>query len=250
MLFPRIERRLIMTHTKRITAIMLMLIMLVSLLPSQVFAAKQNGWVEVNTGYWYYYVDGELFTGGWKKIGGKWYYFASNGLMASNTFITQNSTNKYGVDFYYVDKSGAMVTSSWFNWKPSEKYSYWIYATKSGKAALEWKKIDGKWYFFNPPGFMCNYPSQSIDGKVYVFGSSGALVSKTGWVSRKYEGSTYWFYVKKGGIATVGWKRVSGKWYYFKSNGTMVSSCTMEIENSDGSIGKYKFDKNGVCLNP
>jgi len=240
-----------MTHAKKIPAIILMLIMLVSMLPSQVFAAKQNGWWQDSSGHWYYYVDGQAVKGGWKKIGGKWYFFDNDAIMLSNTFIPEKSGNKYGCDFYYFDKSGAMVTSSWFNWMPTEKQSYWIYATKSGKAALDWKKIDGKWYFFNPAGIMIFYPSQPIDGKVYVFGSSGALVNKTGWVSAKHEGYTYWFYVKKGGIATVGWKRVSGKWYYFsKSNGIMVSSCTMQIENSDGSIVNYKFDKNGVCLNP
>jgi len=105
--FRGIERRLIMTHTKRVASVMLMLIMLVSLFPSQVFAAKQNGWWQDSTGHWYYFVDGQEVKGGWKKIGGKWYCFGNDAIMLSNTFIPEKSGNKHGVDFYYLDTRAA-----------------------------------------------------------------------------------------------------------------------------------------------
>lgn len=67
-----------------------------------------NGWVQNDSGDWYYYRDGEpvkgwlsdeqkwywldqssgkMFAGGWKQIDGKRYYFYANGVMAVNTTI-------------------------------------------------------------------------------------------------------------------------------------------------------------------
>ena len=77
-----------------------------------------NGWVQNDSGEWSYYKDGEpvkgwfsndqkwywmdkttgkMFSGGWKQIEGKWYYFCADGSMAVST----------KVDGYEVGTDGA-----------------------------------------------------------------------------------------------------------------------------------------------
>ena len=57
------------------------------------------GWLQDK--YIWYYLTPETGAAatGWKEIGGKWYYFASNGAMLVNTVI----------DGYYVDSSGMWI---------------------------------------------------------------------------------------------------------------------------------------------
>ena len=95
-------------------------------------------------------------------------------------------------------------------------------------------------------GEMISVPSVGISGKVYAFNSNGSMVTKTGWVSLKFKGNPYWFYMKKDGVATTGWKKLDKKRYYFApKTGAMVCDASHKI---DGKT--YNFDKNGVCTNP
>ena len=114
-------------------------------------------------GKWYYYDSNGNVTTGWKKIKNKWYYFSSAGVMQTGW---QKIKNKW----YYLNKNGSMVTG--------------------------WKKLSGKWYYLNKSGSM-----------------------QTGW--KKLSGK--WYYFNKSGAMQTGWKKLSGKWYYFKKNGSMVT---------------------------
>ena len=62
---------------KKTASILIMLIMLVSLIPSTVLAASKNGW-DSKDGYWYYYKNDVKQTE-WLKVGSYWYYFLSDG---------------------------------------------------------------------------------------------------------------------------------------------------------------------------
>ena len=48
--------------------------------------ATATGWIKNDSGHWLYYKGGKALTG-WKEIGGKWYYFDENGVMAVNTKV-------------------------------------------------------------------------------------------------------------------------------------------------------------------
>lgn len=76
-----------------------------------------NGWVQNDSGEWNYYKDGKpvkgwlsdeqkwywldkstgkMFTGGWKQIDGRWYYFYTDGSMALNTTIDGHTIGSDG----------------------------------------------------------------------------------------------------------------------------------------------------------
>lgn len=59
--------------------------------------AANAAWKQNNIGWWY--TEGNSYATGWRLIGGKWYYFYSNGYMASNTTI----------EGYRLGSSGAMI---------------------------------------------------------------------------------------------------------------------------------------------
>ena len=239
-----------MMRVKKISAMILTVIMMVSMIPAMVFAAQKDGWKQSGS-YWYFYENGKKVTG-WKQIDKKWYFFSDTGSMIANESV------KSGGKVYLLGDSGAMVTKKgWAKIKDSstpDRYA-WFYLKSGGVCTTGWKKIDGKWYFFYDAGYYAEYygigrmtdvPTiQCDDGKVYAFNGNGSLVTKTGWVSLKWHGDTFWFYMKKGGVCTLGWKKIGGKWYYFDSHGPMLSNTTRVIDGKN-----YKFNKSGVCTNP
>ena len=67
-----------MTYSKRLSAFILIAVMIACIIPVQVFAAKENGW-EKDGNDWYYYEDGVAVRNAWRKSGGKYYYFDDRG---------------------------------------------------------------------------------------------------------------------------------------------------------------------------
>ena len=243
-----------MKITKRLSVILLTLIMLVSFIPMTVFAAGKNGW-QKSGDYWYYYQNNQMLKKTWLNWEKNWYYFDTYGHMVSNSTYYDEADKKV----YFLEKSGALTKKTgWVSQKRaagSGSLKRWFYVKKGGVCAAGWKKISGKWYYFANTldesymyygyGAMIDVPSATVDGIVYAFNNSGTLVSKTGWVSIKYGDRTYWFYVKKGGICKIGWHKDGKKWYYFQDYGPMICNASLLIEGKT-----YTFDKNGVCTNP
>ena len=228
-----------MTYSKKLSAFILIAVMIACIIPVQVFAAKENGW-EKDGNDWYYFEDGVAVRNAWRKSGGKWYYFGSNGSMWTNASVIEMKNGKY--TSYIVDKSGAMVTKAgWYNIKATYSgysYSDWHYLKKGGLSVQGWKKISGKWYYFGngfdyiEPGLMYAGWGALLDGKIYVFSNSGALVTSTGWYKIKivYDSENVVY---------------SCKWYCFDSNSGIMFRGEHYI---DGKY--YYFDDSGACLNP
>ena len=87
---------------------------------------------------------------------------------------------------------------------------------EANKPALNWKKIHGKWYYFDKNGTMLD--NTIFDG--YILTSSGAMVD-SGWGKVKDK----WYYANPSGrIVKKDWKKVSGVWYYFDKDGIMLSN--------------------------
>lgn len=86
---------------------------------------------------------------------------------------------------------------------------------------LNWKKIQGKWYYFDKNGIMLS--DTIYDG--YILTSSGAMVD-SGWGKIKDK----WYYAKPSGkISQQKWEKVGGVWYYFDKDGIMLSNTILMV---------------------
>ena len=181
----------------------------------------------VSLSYKVQFFDADSYTAkaGWTKDNGYWYYYDSSLNLAVGW-------KKISGKWYYFNKSGQMLTG----WQKISKK--WYYFNSSGVMQTGWLKLSGKWYYFESSGAMLT-GWQKISKKWYYFNSSGVML--TGWqkISKK------WYYFNSSGVMQTGWLKLSGKWYYFESSGVMLANCSKKIGNKT-----YKFDKNGVCLNP
>ena len=134
-----------------------------------------------------------------------------------------------GNRWYFIESSGKTVTG----WK---KLGKWYYFGSDGAMKTGWFEANGKWYFAESSGAMVTGWKKL--GKWYYFGSDGAM--KTGW----FEANGKWYFAEGSGAMVTGWKKL-GKWYYFGTDGKLVSSTTRRINGK-----AYRFNANGVCLNP
>ena len=194
--------------------------------------------------YWVYAnADGSLVTKSWKKIGGKWYYFGSDGQMYWDGPHTTGDPNDKNV--YLFNASGALVENGWFQpfWKNEDgtvEYYDWYYGGKDGVVQKGWIQDKGKWYYLDAEdGSMWTGWAPMDDGKIYYLDeTSGAMV--TGW---KQIDNIWYFFNDSGARVENDWVKTGGKWYYLKEGGKMAVSQTLEIKGK-----KYTFDANGAWV--
>ncbi|CIN90003.1 trypsin-like peptidase domain-containing protein [Streptococcus pneumoniae] len=124
---------------------------------------KQTGWQKINDTWYYLDASGKMLTD-WQKVNGKWYYFGSSGSMAT-------SWKYVGGRWYYFDKTNGDMKTGWY-----KDGSTWYYLDPTnGDMKKGWIKVGGNWYYLNSSGAMVT-GSQTIDGKVYNFASSGEWI--------------------------------------------------------------------------
>lgn len=192
----------------------LVLCLSILLVPVEGYAAKNNqstnqrvkttttaaGWVSSGGRWWYRNADGSYPKSTWKLINGSWYYFESDGWMATG-------------------------------WKKLD--GEWYYLTSSGAMATGWVKLNGKYYFMNGSGVMQH--DTWVDNGAYYVNSDGVWVegktsqnraessrtdSAAGWVSG---GGRWWYREADGSYPRNNWKVINGSWYYFDGSGWMVT---------------------------
>ena len=108
---------------------------------------------------------------------------------------------------------------------------------EANKPALNWKKIHGKWYYFDKNGTMLD--NTIFDG--YILTSSGAMVD-SGWSKVKDK----WYYAKPSGkISQQKWEKVGGVWYYFDKDGIMLSNTIFDgyIFTNSGAMAESAWVK-------
>ncbi|WP_394238211.1 hypothetical protein [Niallia oryzisoli] len=199
------------------------------------------GWLQDanNNSYYYGNGDGSLYTG-WLFNNGQWYYM--NPTMYSNTQAEINGKT------YHFNQDGVMASNRWV------MYGYWNYAKENGELHTGWLFDNGRWYHLgryidNPYYYM--YPDYYpryiyhpyymatgqciIDGKLYFFDSSGAMVTTTGW----FKNDNNWYYGNGDGTLYIGWQFDNGYWYYL--NGSMYKNTYASINGKT-----YFFDKSGA----
>ena len=130
------------------------------------------------------------------------------------------------------------------------------------KPVTNWKKIQGKWYYFNKDGHRLS--NTTFDG--YVFNKDGVM-AENGW---NFINGKWYFASSSGKISQNKWGKIGGSWYYFDKDGIMLSNTTINsylltnsgamaenkwvlidkhwyFANSSGKISQNKWEKiNGV----
>lgn len=84
------------------------------------------------------------------------------------------------------------------------------------KPALNWKQIQGKWYYFDQDGNRLH----STVYKGYAFDQDGVMTENS-WTKLDNQ----WYYADSSGrLAQNTWKKINGSWYYFDQTGSMLSN--------------------------
>ena len=84
------------------------------------------------------------------------------------------------------------------------------------KPVTNWKKIQGKWYYFNKDGNRLS--NTTFDG--YVFNKDG-MMAESGW---NFIDGKWYFANSSGKIPQNKWEKINGIWYYFDKTGIMFSN--------------------------
>ena len=88
------------------------------------------------------------------------------------------------------------------------------------KPALNWKQIQGKWYYFDQDGNRLH----STIYKGYAFDQDGVMIENS-WTKLDNQ----WYYANSSGrLIQNTWKKINGSWYYFDQTGSMLSNTTVD----------------------
>ena len=115
------------------------------------------------------------------------------------------------------------------------------------KPALNWKQIQGKWYYFDQDGNRLH----STIYKGYAFDQDGVMVENS-WTNLDNQ----WYYADSSGrLAQNTWKKINGSWYYFDQTGSMLSNTSVDgyLLTKSGAMaekGWIKLDQNWYYVTP
>ncbi len=225
---------------------------------------KLTGWMKCDEQWYYFNEKTGIMHTGFLEYEGELFYLTPMGDMAVGWFGVNNAT-------YLARGNGALVRNQPYSdgmytylfnadgkqlmkgFRTVNNLSY--YVDGNGYVASGVKKINGKYYGFDPEtnvrlfgyqqvnnkyyyfdentGIAVTKQMLVIDGKTYYFGAKGART--TGWV--KYKNNKYYFN-KKNGTMVKGWKKIDKKYYYF-------STSTGKMQKNKW-IGKYYVNSKGV----
>ena len=109
------------------------------------------------------------------------------------------------------------------------------------KPVINWKKIQGKWYYFNNDGNRLS--NTTFDG--YVFNKDGVM-AENGW---NFINGKWYFASSSGKISQNKWEKIADSWYYFDKDGIMLSNTTFDsyLLTKSGAMatnGWAKIDQN------
>ena len=109
------------------------------------------------------------------------------------------------------------------------------------KPVTDWKKIQGKWYYFNKDGNRLS--NTTFDG--YVFNKDGVM-AENGW---NFIHGKWYFANSSGKISQNKWEKIADSWYYFDKDGIMLSNTTINsyLLTNNGAMatnGWAKIDQN------
>ena len=103
------------------------------------------------------------------------------------------------------------------------------------KPVTNWKKIQGKWYYFNKDGNRLS--NTTVDG--YVFNKDGVM-AENGW---NFIHGKWYFANSSGKISQNKWEKINDSWYYFDKDGIMLSNTTINsyLLTNSGAMAENKW---------
>ena len=226
-----------------------------------------------------FYFKNCIRVSGFNKIDSYTYYFDSNGRLKSNCFINVND-NIYYADpdghiqincsiikddvKYTFDENGILIDSEKvpevepdpgldpdpvdpipekpvlkFGWFTTDKG--WMYRKANAELAKS-EYIDGYWLNSNGLWTYKHKASWKHNAKGWWYEDTNGWYAKNQWLKINNK----WYYFNTTGYMKTGWLYLKNKWYYLDSkNGFMLANTSLNI---DGKI--YKFNTDGICINP
>ena len=199
--------------------------MMMTFVPATAMAAT-TGWQGSDSSGWRYYTtSSQYIKNNWKQIGGKWYYFNSNGYMESNCYR----------DGCWLTKTGEWDTKcSHGTWKSNS--NGWWYEDNGWYPKSRWLWIDGNCYYFDSKGFM-----------EYNCYRDGCYLTKSGAWDRRYshgtwkQDSTGWWYEDNGWYPKNQWLWIDGAKYWFGSNGYWIPAGKPTAKVTDAVNKTYTY---------
>jgi glucan-binding YG repeat protein len=181
---------------------------------------------------------GVFYKNEWFKTStGTWYYFKSNGEIATGVQIINGE--KYTFESPIKNKSygGALVNGA------KQVNGFWYYYHGDGTKHTGWHtEPDGSKYFYNDKGQLLQNTAQKIGNYWYYFHVNGSMV--TGWLTLP---TGNYYYGTDGKLIQNTARKIGDSWYYFRSNGEMVTGWLALSGGTEyfGQQLKYYYGQDG-----
>ncbi len=211
-------------------------------------------------GYYEYYADadGHLYLNKWRLDEGEWYYYGADGakvegwktIAGTKYFFSEGSSYNYdsgrmmrscyvldGNDIYRLGSDGVANKISNPNNLFYDVYkNFAVYYENGTLIKSAWRKINGKYFYFDSYGKVVRGQVRKIANAFYAFNTDGTMATK-GWV--KIGNYTYYVVNDDGNLAK-GEQKIGGKYYYFYDDGQMMTGIInynnkLYFLNPDGS---------------
>ena len=197
------------------------------------YALVKNGWTLAD-GRYHYYKNDKPYNGWVGK------YYIDHGRMLQN---------EISPDGYWLTADGSyQSTAGWAEYQDGS-FTARIYVQKGGKLVRNaWKKIDGKWYYFDDDYALNREYVRQLDGIYYIFDGNGAYVKTlgkklpNGWV----KAGTEWFFFDQGEIL-FGEYVIDGKSYSFLQS-KMLKNSFGEEADSAGDCAFWHISNGAAAL--
>ena len=192
---------------------------------------QMTGWLYfLGAAFYFDPADNGAAAVGLRNIEGTLYCFDENGVQIELPVGIFEIDGKR----YYIT-GNLMVFTGWL--QITEDWRLYFDPSEGGAAAVGFRNINGKVYYFDINGIMLRSVALTIDGKKYLFGDGGEAY--TGWIQL----TPYWrlyYDPAADGAAAVGLKTIKGSTYYFDVNGIMLKSAAVTMGDK-----KYLFGDSG-----